>query len=165
MIMNHEFLSRQEIPTGSSDRAFGLVFSGLFLLLAILSYFSKLPVSLNPAYPYQCPFLSSHPEWAVHVLTFLLAAVSLVFLSFALMFPKALAPLNWLWTKFGLLLHGIVSPVVLGVLFFVIFTPIGVLMRLFGGDPLRLRFDSKAQSYWIERSPPGPTPDSLKEQF
>ena len=163
--MNHELSLRQDEPEGSSDRGFGLVFSGVFLILAILAYFSKLPFSLNPIYLEACPFFSSHPELAAHALSLLFVAVSLIFLGLAMLFPKALAPLNWLWTKFGLLLHKIVSPVVLGVLFFVVFTPFGVIMRLFGGDPLRLRFDPKAQSYWIERSPPGPDPDSLKDQF
>jgi len=91
--------------------------------------------------------------------------VSIIFLLLALLVPKALAPLNWVWTKLGLLLHKIVSPVVLGILFFMVFTPIGITFRLFGGDPLRLRFDSNALSYWIARSPPGPAPDSLKNQF
>jgi hypothetical protein len=163
--MSHESFSRQEEHHRSSDRVFGLVFSAFFLILTILAYLSKLPFSLNPAYIDGCPFFSGHPELAAHALSLLFATLSLIFLLFALFIPRALAPLNWLWTKFGLLLHKIVSPVILGVLFFLIFTPIGVLMRLFGGDPLRLRFDNKAQSYWIERSPPGPTPDSLKDQF
>jgi hypothetical protein len=88
-----------------------------------------------------------------------------VFLLLAGILPRALGPLNWLWTQFGLLLHKIVSPIVLGVLFFLVFTPLGLAMRLFGGDPLRLRFQPDAPSYWIERSPPGPAPDSLKNQF
>ena len=163
--MSHESFSRLEEHHGSSDRGFGLVFSALFLILTILAYLSKLPFSLDPTYIDSCPFLSGHTEYAAHALPLLFAALSLVFLFFALLIPKALAPLNWLWTKFGLLLHQIVSPVILGVLFFLIFTPVGVLMRLFGVDPLRLHFDNKAQSYWIERSPPGPVPDSLKDQF
>jgi hypothetical protein len=64
-----------------------------------------------------------------------------------------------------LLLHTIISPIVLGVLFFGIFTPLGVIMRLFSGDPFHLRFNPGAPSYWIERSPPGPAPDSLNNQF
>ena len=98
-------------------------------------------------------------------MSLLFVAASLLFLLFALVLPKALAPLNWVWTKFGLVLHRIVSPVVLGVLFYGVFTPLGIIMRLFGGDPLRLRFNPNAQSYWIERTPPGPAPDSLKDQF
>ena len=163
--MSHETFSRQEEPQGSSDRGFGLVFCGFFLILAVLNYFAKLPFRIDPAYLTACPFWSAHPELKSHALTLTFVIVSGFFLLLALIVPKALAPLNWVWTKFGLLLHKIVSPIVLGFLFFLVFTPIGIMIRLFGGDPLRLRLDSKAPSYWIERSPPGPAPDSLKNQF
>ena len=142
-----------------------MVFSGFFFILAGLNYFGKLPFGFDLAYLTACPFWSAHPELKTHVLTLLFGIASLVFLVFALLIPQALAPLNWVWTKFGLLLHKLVSPVVLGVLFFLVFTPIGIIIRLFGSDPLRLRFDSQAPSYWIMRSPPGPAPDSLKNQF
>lgn len=87
------------------------------------------------------------------------------FLLLAMLIPQVLAPANRLWTKFGLLLHNIVSPIALGILFFLVVTPTGLLMRLFGKDPLRLRFDPAASSYWIKRDPPGPAADSLKNQF
>ena len=163
--MAHETFSRDESPQGSSDRAFGLVFFGFFLILAVLSYFSKLPFYLNPATVEGCPFWSSHPEAAKQAWALSFATVSLIFLLLALFIPIVLSPLNWVWTQFGLLLHRIVSPIVLGALFFLVFTPLGVMMRLFGGDPLRLRLDAEAKSYWIERTPPGPAPDSLKNQF
>jgi len=164
--MAHEVFSRQEEPQGSTDRGFGLVFSAFFLILAILDYFSKLPPFLKFTLPGgECPFLSAHPGLASHRLSLVLVAASLVFLLFALVLPKALFPLNWVWTQFGLLLHKIVSPLVLGVLFLLVFTPVGILMRLFGGDPLRLRFDPESQSYWIARTPPGPAPKSLQDQF
>jgi hypothetical protein len=76
-----------------------------------------------------------------------------------------LAPLNRLWLKFGLLLHKVVSPIVLGVMFFLVITPIGLTMRAFGKNPLRLKLDKQSGSYWIERVPPGPAPESLKDQF
>lgn len=163
--MNHESFARPEEIQGSSDRGFGLVFSAFFAILAAMAYRSKLPFSLDPAYLEGCPYLSAHPDLAAHALPIAFAAASLVFLLLALAIPKVLAPLNRAWFKFGLLLHKIVSPVVLGILFFAVFTPMGTLMRLFGGDPLRLRFDAKAATYWIERSPPGPAPESLKDQF
>jgi hypothetical protein len=120
-----------------------LVFCGFFALLALRAY------------------------WFKHELVFALVfvGVSLAFLGVSLLFPKILAPLNWLWTRLGLLLHKIVSPIILGAQFFLLFTCAGAIMRLFGGDPLRLRFDAKASSYWIERTPPGPAAESLKEQF
>lgn len=164
--MSHEVFSRQETPQGSTDRGFGLVFSAFFLILAVLDYFAKLPPFLKFSIPAdECPYLLAHPELAAHTLSLAFLAASLIFLCFALVLPKALAPLNWLWTQFGLLLHKIVSPLVLGLLFLVAITPVGILMRLFGGDPLRLRFDPKAPSYWIERTPPGPAPETLKDQF
>ena len=163
--MAHETFTRQEQPQGSSNLGFGLVFSGFFAILALLSHVGKLPFSLSADALADCPFWSVRPEFAAYALTLTLVAVSLVFLVLALLIPQALAPLNWLWTRFGLLLHKIVSPVVLGLLFFLVFTPIGIMMRVFGSDPLRLRFDSNAPSYWIERIPPGPAADSLKNQF
>jgi hypothetical protein len=83
----------------------------------------------------------------------------------ALVYPRLLAPLNKLWLKFGLLLYKVMNPLVLGLLFFVTITPIGIVMRLFGKDFLRLRLDRSAKSYWIERTPPGPPPQSMKNQF
>jgi len=79
--------------------------------------------------------------------------------------PNLLGPANQIWMKFGLLLHAIVSPIALGILFFFVFFPTGLLMRLFGKDPLRLKFDSSAESYWINRAPPGPAPESMHQQF
>lgn len=126
---------------GSSDRSFGLVFAVFFLTIGLL-----------PLLHDQGPRL-----WAV--------CVSLIFGVVAFVAPTILAPLNRLWTRFGILLHRIVSPVALGILFFGVVAPTGLLMRLLGKDPLRLRMDKTATSYWIVRSPPGPTAESLKNQF
>lgn len=79
--------------------------------------------------------------------------------------PDYLAPLNRLWARFGALLHRIVSPVALAILFFIVVTPIALLMRILGKDPLRMRLDPNAKSYWIVRDPPGPKSESLKDQF
>ena len=78
---------------------------------------------------------------------------------------QALAPLNAAWHRFGLALAGIVNPVVMGVLFFVVLTPTALLMRAFGKDPLRLARDPAAPTYWIPREPPGPAAGSLRNQF
>ena len=125
----------------SSDRSFGFVFAAVFLIVALYPLFHAAGIRI----------------WAV--------AVSGVFLLLAALVPQVLAPANRLWTKFGLLLHHIVSPIALGILFFLVVTPTALLMRLFGKDPLRLRFDPAADSYWIKRDPPGPAADSLKNQF
>ena len=91
--------------------------------------------------------------------------VAAAFLVISYTYPKVLAPLNLLWMKFGLLLHKVVTPVILGLLFFATITPIGLLARACGKDFLRLRLDRGAKSYWIERAPPGPPPQSMKNQF
>ena len=70
-----------------------------------------------------------------------------------------------LWTRFGLLIGMMVSPIVLGLLFILVVTPVGLMMRLTGKDPLRLRRESGVGSYWIVRHPPGPPGDSMGDQF
>jgi hypothetical protein len=162
--LNDKNLSRIKTHQGSSEREFGLVFSAFFMILAVFDKFSKLPFTLDVPYLKDCVFLQD-TEWVVHPLTLVFGMLSLCFLLFALFLPNLLMPLNWLWTKLGLLLHKIVSPIVLGLLFYVVFTPIGVVMRLLGSDLLRLRIDKGATSYWIERTPAGPEPTSLEDQF
>jgi hypothetical protein len=87
------------------------------------------------------------------------------FLLVAFVYPRILGPLNRLWLKFGLLLYKVMNPLVLGLLFFVTIMPIGLFMRAMGKDFLRLRRDPDAKSYWIDRTPPGPPPQSMKNQF
>jgi hypothetical protein len=88
-----------------------------------------------------------------------------VFLALALLAPASLGPFNRIWAKFGQLLHRIVSPVALAILYYCVVTPTGLLLRLLGKDVLRLHFDKAAASYWIPRTPPGPAAESLKNQF
>jgi hypothetical protein len=137
----HEDFSREEHVKAGSDRGFGLVFAGFFALISALSWWR------------------GHTGWHY---TLPLAAV---FLVLAYTVPGVLAPLNKLWLKFGLLLYKVMNPLVLGLLFFITITPIGFIMRLFGKDFLRLRMDRQAPSYWIDRQPPGPPPQSMKNQF
>lgn len=139
--MGHESFDRNIPVQGSSNRTLGVVFAVVFLIIGAF------PIIFGNA-----------PRWWSFVVA---AAFALV----ALFVPASLGPLNRLWTRFGLLLHRIVSPVVLGIMFFLVVTPIGLLMRAFGKDPLRLRFEADARSYWIERTPPGPPPQSFTDQF
>jgi hypothetical protein len=76
-----------------------------------------------------------------------------------------LAPLNRLWMKFGELLHRVVSPVVLGVIFYGLFTPVGMAMRACGRDAMKRRFEPGRPSYWERRDPPGPPDDSFRDMF
>ncbi|RZJ24568.1 MAG: hypothetical protein EOO54_09035 [Haliea sp.] len=94
----------------------------------------------------------------------LAAGAALAFGLLALARPRMLAPLNRAWFALGQLLGRIVNPLVLGVIFFVVLSPVGLLTRAFGRDELRIR-RRHAASYWIERTPHGPPGDSFKNQF
>lgn len=139
--MGHESLSRHEEVKGSSNRTLGLVFAAVFLIIATFPLFSG----------------GALRWWSL--------VVASAFLIVALLAPAVLTPLNRAWTRFGLLLHKIVSPIVLGILFYVVVTPLGLLMRVLGKDPLRLHWDRQSPTYWIERRPPGPKPETLSDQF
>lgn len=123
-----------------SNRSFGLVFCGFFAIVALFPLF----------------FGGSVRLWS--------AIISAAFGLTALFLPLLLTPLNRLWMRFGALLHRIVSPIVLAVLFFALITPFGMVMRMLGKDPLKLRFEP-IPTYWVDREPPGPEPESLKNQF
>jgi hypothetical protein len=137
----HEDFSREELVKAGSDRGFGLVFAGFFALVSAISW------------------------WRDHTGWHWTLPVAVAFLAVAYTFPRLLSPLNKLWLKFGLLLYKVMNPLILGLLFFITITPIGLIMRVFGKDFLRLRMDRAAKSYWIERRPPGPPPQSMKNQF
>ena len=139
--MAHEDLSRKELIEGSSDRSFGLVFACVFLIIAGWPVFQDAP-----------------PRWWA-------VGIGAVFAVIALAKPALLAPLNRLWTKFGVLLGKVVAPIALGILFYFVVTSIGILMRLVGKDPLHLKLEPSAKSYWVLRQPPVPPPDSMTNQF
>ena len=86
-------------------------------------------------------------------------------LAVALVYPRALSPLNRVWFHVARFLHRIVSAVALALLFTLAVTPTGLMMRLLRRDPLRLRRDGEAASYWIAREPPGPPPRSMERQY
>jgi hypothetical protein len=92
-------------------------------------------------------------------------AAAALFLACAYLWTAPLRPLNFVWHRLGLLLFVVVSPIVMGVVFYTTVVPIGLLMRLTGKDPLRLKIDRAARSYWIEREPPGPAGAGMKNQF
>ncbi len=123
------------------DRHFGLVFTVLFAGLAVLSY-----IRGSHAFVWLLP---------LSALTGIVTLIS----------PKCLRPFNRLWMKLAALLHTIVSPVVLAVLYFLVITPFGFVQRLAGRDTMRRQFDPRIDSYWISREPPGPPPESLRNQF
>ncbi|TMH41342.1 MAG: hypothetical protein E6H54_16620 [Betaproteobacteria bacterium] len=78
---------------------------------------------------------------------------------------ELLAPLKRAWMRLGELLNRVVSPIVMALIFFAVFTPVGLVMRAFGRDALSLRYEPKADSYWKRREPPGPAEDSFRNLF
>jgi len=86
-------------------------------------------------------------------------------LALALLYPRILAPFNRLWGRLAILLHRLVTPVVMLMVFVVTVVPVGMIMRAIGKDPLRLKLDPAATTYWIDREPPGPAPGTMKNQF
>ena len=88
-----------------------------------------------------------------------------MFLLFALALPRALSALNRGWMQLGLLLNRIVSPLAIGIVYYLALVPTALLMRVFGKLPLQLKYDPEAASYWIARKPPGPDPQTMNDQF
>ena len=138
---HHEDISRKHDIRSGSPRTLGLVFATVFGIISLYPLLDDGEVR----------------AWSFWVM------VTLMVIS--LLRPNVLEPLNRVWFNFGLALHGIVSPIVLGFLFYLVITPIGILMRMTGKDPLGLAMRDSDRSYWIDRSPPGPAPDSMRHQF
>ena len=138
----HEDVSRVHAVSVGSDRSFGLVFTGFCAIVAGVQFW----------------YGATAAAWG-----WLLVAA--LFGAFSLIYSRALRPLNILWFKFGMLLHRVVSPIMLGIMFFAVFTPVGLWMRLIGKRPLNLTYDASVETYWIERKPPGPPPGSFNNQF
>ena len=129
--------SEVELPP---NRKFGFFFTFVFAVVAAYFVYS---VKMNWAYAF--------------------IAVALIFLIVTLVKSDVLLPLNKLWMRFGFLLGKIMNPIVIGIIFFGLFTPIATLMRLSGRDELRLKFSQKA-NHWITRSEPIKS-ESFKQQF
>ena len=136
----HERIHHAPVRMGSS-RNFGLVFAGVGTLFGVLAL------------------------WRGHDSGWVWLGAAAVFLALALVLPDILWPLNRAWHLFGLALGRVVAPTVMVVFFFVLFTPIALLARASGKDPLRLAGDKDATTYWIPREPPGPDPQSMRQQF
>ena len=122
----------------SSNRNFGLVFFIIFLIVSLWPLTYEGPIRI----------------WTV--------IISLVFLILGLMNSKLLAPLNKLWIKFGMILGAIVAPVVMGIVFFLVVTPIGLTLRIMGKDLLNKKYDKKKETYWIKRDT---SIGTMKRQF
>ena len=124
-----------------SNNKFGWFFSAVFAMIALYSFSQQ----LNP--------------FAVAA-----AIVCVFFIATTFSAPQLLTPLNRLWYSLGMLLGKVISPIVLGAMFFVLISPIALIGRIFGRDELKIK-KSFVQSYWVDRIPPGPSSDSFKNQF
>lgn len=137
----HEELKRNRRVAASSDRSFGLVFAAVFFAVAFW-----------PALRHG----ESVRWWSV--------LIGLLFSCLAYFKSDALTPLNRLWFKLGSAIHAVMSPFVMGLLFYGAVLPVALTLKALGKDILRLR-PSSGSTYWISRDPPGPARESMKQQF
>jgi hypothetical protein len=123
------------------DRSFGRTFAFIFCAIAAYFYFfaNKL------------------------ILTLLILAI--IFLALAQFTPKILHPLNYIWTLFGFLMSKITNPIFLCLVYFLVITPTGLMLRLFGKDILRLKLNGQEESFWIDKEESRTTQESMKVQF
>ena len=129
-------MNRNDIKIGS-NRSFGIVFFIVFLIISIYPLFNSENIRI----------------WSL--------LISIIFLILGILNSKILSPLNKIWFKFGLLLGKIISPIVMGIIFFIVVTPTGLILRLFQKDVLNLKFNNN-NTYWIEKSGPK---SKMKNQF
>ncbi len=122
----------------SSNKSFGIVFFVFFLILSLYPLLNKEKLNL------------------------LFLIFSITFLILGLLNSKILTPLNKVWFKFGIILGKIISPIIMGIIFFLVVTPIGLIMKILGKDLLKLKYNKKDNTYWIEKNGPK---SKMKNQF
>ena len=125
-----------DIKAGS-NKSFGIVFFVVFLLISLYPLINNESIRI----------------WSL--------VISLIFLVLGILNSKLLSPLNKIWFKFGILLGKVISPIIMGIIFFLVVTPIGFIMRLLGKDVLNLKY-SNNKSYWIKKTGPK---SKMKNQF
>jgi hypothetical protein len=140
-VSTHEDITRKFQEKTPSDRSFGRVFTVFFLLVGFLPTLHHGPVRV----------------WALILCG--------LFLLITLVRPTLLSGANQLWMKLSLLLSRVMNPLVIALMYYVVFVPLGLILRALGKDVLRLKPDRKAFSYWVPRSPPGPSRGSMANQF
>ena len=129
-------MKNTDIKIGT-NKGFGIVFFIVFLLIAIYPLINNGEIRI----------------WSL--------VIAIIFLILGLLNSKVLTPLNKIWFKFGLLLGKIVSPLIMGIIFFLVVTPTALIMRVIGKDLLNLKFNNK-KTYWIEKTGPK---SKMKNQF
>ena len=125
-----------DIKVGS-NKSFGIVFFVVFLLISLYPLINNEGIRI----------------WSL--------VISLIFLVLGILNSNLLSPLNKIWFKFGIFIGKIISPIIMGIIFFLVVTPIGIIMRLLGKDVLNLKFKDY-KSYWIEKTGPK---SKMKNQF
>ncbi len=134
----HESFERDAARLGS-DRSFGFVFFAVFAIVGFL-------------------WRESWAHWVWYT-------ASLAVLMVALAAPSLLRPINKVWHVLGLMMGRVTTPIVMALLFYLVVTPTGLIMRALGKVLMRLRIEKQTKSYWINRQPPGPDPKSMNHQF
>lgn len=137
----HELLVRDEHIAPGSERSFALVMVSALVLFALLNWWHG-----GGLWP-----------WLIATAAFFGVA--------GLCWPSTLKPLHLIWFKLGLLLHKLVNPIIMGLIFYGAVLPTGLVMKGLGKDPLSLKLEPERDSYWIVRQPPGPAPETMKDQF
>ena len=137
----HESLARIDEGAASSERSFGLVFAGFFAIVAGIRGWN------------------GHADYGWWL------AVACGFAVLAIAWPAPLAPLNRLWSRVGRLLHAIVNPLLMGLIFAFAIVPTALLLRVMRRDLLRLRRDPAAPTYWIACDASAMRPGAMKDQF
>ena len=122
----------------SSNRSFGIVFFIVFLLISFYPFLNQEKIKL----------------WAL--------IISFIFLILGIMNSKILTPFNEIWIKLGIFLGKIISPIIMGLIFFLVVTPTGIFMRILGKDLLNLKFERDKKSYWLEKTD---QKSKMKNQF
>lgn len=133
--------TNDEIVVGPSNRNFGFTMASVLGLIGLVGLYRH----------------------SFHALVTLCAAIA--FAGLTLWWPQALGPANRAWLKLGLLMYRVVNPVIMAILFFGAIMPIGLVMRAFGKDFLRLARDRAAPTYWLQRSDPRRACESMRQQF
>jgi len=124
-----------------SNRNFGLVFAAFFLILALIQWYYTGSTSIS------------------------LVGLSASCIILAIFIPSVLQPFNILWLKFGFVLNKIMSPIIMSLVFFLLITPISLVMRILGKRTLNIGFNPNLDSYWIPYNSSGPEKDTMKNQF
>lgn len=138
---SHENFTHYSPEKKSGEKSFGVIFACVFVLAGIVRLYH------DKADAWWC-FLGA-----------------VVFLFCAFFWHAPLKPFNHCWHTLGLALFSMTNPILMGIIFFAAVLPTGLLMRAFRKDPLRIKHDKVALSYWIQRNPPGPTGNEMKNQF